>query len=365
MAHSFPTPPQTAMTHYVQDPLQIQEPSQLPSYSIFGPVQFPESVALWHSSSAAQQPPTPAPVNPPSSLKQPPVLQPATDQKKHKRTRSGCFTCRSRRIKCDESRPVCDRCKKGNRECVYPSSAKQPSRSAAKPKGTHSQSQESDSSPQVDQDDVRPLETIADEEEGEEESVGSGSRPSPSSTATNSRSRIPEKRSMQSLRKRKTRQAAETSLDHKDSSSSPSTDFDSLSMRSGSIGQIILEPFGLRGNNQLSEDLRFYLLFHQEFLNHHHYFQKQNSETFIRQGLIDLALQYEPLLYAVVGFAAYHHSLQTATGKLSTFLKYYNKALSLLRKSLGSGENHSEATLVTILVLTTFEVWTSLGCRRY
>ena len=352
------------MTQYLQNSLQIQDPSQLPSYSIFGPIQYPESVAFWHSSSAAQQPPTPASstsFTPPSSLKQPPVLQPATDQKKHKRTRSGCFTCRSRRIKCDESRPVCDRCKKGNRECVYPSTSKQPSRSGAKPKGANPQSQESDSSPQVDQDDVRPLEPIADEEEGEEGSVDSGSRPSPSSTATNSRSRVPEKQGMQSSRKRKTRQVTETSLDRKESSSSPSTEFDSLSMQSASIGQLTLEPFSLWGNNQLPEDVRFYLIFHQEFLDYHHYFQKQNSETFIRQGLIDLALQYEPLLYAVVGFAAYHHSLQTATGKLSTFLKFYNKALSLLRKSLGSGENHSEAMLVTILVLTTFEVWASVA----
>jgi hypothetical protein len=67
-------------------------------------------------------------------------------------------------------------------------------------------------------------------------------------------------------------------------------------------------------------------------------------------------LHYEPLLYALVGLAAYHHSLHTPGGKLYTFLKYYNKALVLLRKSLGSGEEHSEATLCTVLVLTTFEV---------
>lgn len=343
------------MTHYLQNPLQIQDSSQIPTYSIFGPVQYPESVALWHSSTAAQQPTTPAPATTfasTSSLKQPPVLQPAADQKKHKRTRSGCFTCRSRRIKCDETRPVCDRCKKGNRECVYPLPSNHPSRSGAKSKG-YQQSQESDSSPQVEQDDVRPLETIADEEEGEEGSIGSSSRPSPSSTTTSSKPRIREKQSTQSLRRRKMKQ------DRKESSSSPSTEssrFDSISWRSASIGQLTLEPSVLRGNNQLPEDLRFYLIFHQESMNHHHYFLKPGNETFIRHSIINLALQYEPLLYAVVGFAAYHYSLQNASGKLSSFLKYYNKALSLLRKSLGSGENHSEATLITILVLTTFEV---------
>ncbi len=34
---------------------------------------------------------------------------PGPDHIKHRRTRSGCFTCRSRRIKCDEMRPTCER----------------------------------------------------------------------------------------------------------------------------------------------------------------------------------------------------------------------------------------------------------------
>jgi hypothetical protein len=30
------------------------------------------------------------------------------EQVKHRRTRSGCFTCRQRRVKCDEAHPTCD-----------------------------------------------------------------------------------------------------------------------------------------------------------------------------------------------------------------------------------------------------------------
>lgn len=359
MAHSFPTP-QTAMNHYLQSPVQIHDPSQIQTYPIFAPVQYSKSVALWHSTTAAaQQPTTPTSATPftpssssSSSLKHPPVLPPATDQKKHKRTRSGCFTCRSRRIKCDETRPVCERCRKGNRECVYPSSSKHHPRPGVKSKGSQ-QSHESDSSPQVEQDDARPLDPIADEE-GEDGSFGSGSRPSPSSTATGTTTRVREKQSSQSLGMRKSKQ------DRREASSSPSTEsskFDAMSTRSASVGHLTMEPFALRRNScQLPQDLRFYLIFHQESMNHHHYLQNQRSETFIRHSIVNLALQYEPLLYAVVGFSAYHYCLQTATGNLSTFLKYYNKALSLLRKSLGSGESHSEATLITILVLTTFEV---------
>lgn len=34
-----------------------------------------------------------------------------------RRTRTGCLTCRTRRIKCDEARPACRRCREGNIEC--------------------------------------------------------------------------------------------------------------------------------------------------------------------------------------------------------------------------------------------------------
>lgn len=34
---------------------------------------------------------------------------PGPDHIKHRRTRSGCFTCRGRRVKCDETRPICER----------------------------------------------------------------------------------------------------------------------------------------------------------------------------------------------------------------------------------------------------------------
>ena len=36
---------------------------------------------------------------------------------KPKRVRTGCLTCRERHLKCDEGSPVCQNCKKSNREC--------------------------------------------------------------------------------------------------------------------------------------------------------------------------------------------------------------------------------------------------------
>lgn len=44
---------------------------------------------------------------------------PPTQEKKSKRVRSGCLTCRDRHLKCDEGRPNCQNCTKSNRECSW------------------------------------------------------------------------------------------------------------------------------------------------------------------------------------------------------------------------------------------------------
>lgn len=331
------------------------------AYSLFGPTQYPESVAFWHNSSAA--PPGMAVSGPSysSTQKHPALLQPIADQKKHKRTRSGCFTCRARRIKCDETRPTCERCRKGSRDCVYPSpttsSSKAGSRSTAKSRGTRPPSQGSDSSGKPESEELSLLEPIPDEED-ETEGAESGTQPSPVSSTAKSRPELQKSQSTQSLRKRSVNQASDSGslLLQREQGSSPSTEssqYESMSARSASVGHTTLEPLS---NARLPDDLRFYLNFHQESMTPHHYFLRQNSTRFIHQSIVELALQYEPLLYALVGFSAYHHTLHTPRGKLYTFLKYYNTALVLLRKSLGSGEEHNEATLITVLVLTTFEV---------
>lgn len=326
------------------------------AYSLFGPTQYPDSVAFWHDPSAAPAMAVPAPPYPPK----PTLLQPIPDQKKHKRTRSGCFTCRARRIKCDETRPLCERCRKGSRDCVYPSPATSASkvggRVVGKSRGTRPPSQGSDSSGKPELETVSPLEPIIDEDEPG--SPGPVSRPSPSGGGSQSGPELDKTQSGQSAH-RITRHTPEAdNFNSLDPSSSPSTEsssrFESMSVRSASISHTTLD---LLNSSRLSEDLRFYLNYHQEFISTEHFFLRSSSERFIHGSIIELAMGYDPLLYALVGFAAYHHTLHAPGGKLYTFLKYYNKALVLLRKSLGSGEEHTEATLCTVLVLTTFEVY--------
>ena len=343
--------PQTALAGFLDS---MHQDNGMSAYSLFG--QYPESVAFWHDPSAPA-PPTglAAPSYP---RKQSALLQPTGDQKKHKRTRSGCFTCRARRIKCDEARPTCERCRKGSRDCVYPSPtapSTKGSRSSTKARGTRPPSQGSESSSKHDTEEVSPLEPIIDEEEPEGADMGSEASPKSGGGAGHSRQQLRRTQSGHSLQKRSTKQLSEAGLSQMEPASSPSTEssrYESMSVRSGSVSHSIQD---LINNCRLSEDVRFYLDFHQQNLSYDHFFLRQSSDHFIHHSILELALGYDPLLYALVGFAAYHHTVQSG-GKLYTFLKYYNKALVLLRKSLEAGEEHTEATLCTVLVLTTFEV---------
>ena len=108
--------------------------------------------------------------------------------------------------------------------------------------------------------------------------------------------------------------------------------------------------------SRLSPDLQYYLEYHKTRLTSHHWFFKHDANYFLHNILVEHALQYDPLLYAVVGFAAFHLTVTRPNGKIQDFLGYYNKSVSLLRKSLFKNEKHTDATMLTILQLATFEV---------
>ncbi|KAJ9143014.1 Transcriptional regulatory protein moc3 [Pleurostoma richardsiae] len=58
-----------------------------------------------------------------------------------RRTKTGCLTCRKRRIKCDETHPTCNNCKKSKRECLgYDPIFKQPQSQATIQPASSSQS---------------------------------------------------------------------------------------------------------------------------------------------------------------------------------------------------------------------------------
>ncbi|KAF5534468.1 C6 transcription factor [Fusarium mexicanum] len=76
-------------------------------------------------------PTNPTPIPNPSSMRPVPII----------RSRTGCFTCRKRKKKCDESKPICSGCKRNKLDCVWPEPqpAKGPSRSSFGAASTSSQ----------------------------------------------------------------------------------------------------------------------------------------------------------------------------------------------------------------------------------
>ncbi|CAL3965201.1 unnamed protein product [Diplocarpon coronariae] len=65
----------------------------------------------------ASPPDSPEPVGETQDGPDPPIKKPGSKGKGRKRTKSGCLTCRKRRIKCGEEKPTCVNCTKSKRQC--------------------------------------------------------------------------------------------------------------------------------------------------------------------------------------------------------------------------------------------------------
>ncbi|KAJ3748973.1 hypothetical protein DFH05DRAFT_1475023 [Lentinula detonsa] len=73
-------------------------------------------------------PPPPPNYYPSPQLPQPHVAAPQSRQEttqqrkrpKYTRSKTGCLTCRVKKIKCDETKPSCMRCTHGQRDCTWP-----------------------------------------------------------------------------------------------------------------------------------------------------------------------------------------------------------------------------------------------------
>ncbi|KAH8659151.1 hypothetical protein BGZ60DRAFT_531065 [Tricladium varicosporioides] len=277
-----------------------------------------------------------------------------SEHTKHRRTRSGCYTCRSRRVKCDESHPVCERCRKGGRECVYPEPATSKTSSSSS-KRTPASTQSPGSSSDDDEDGVGtrsvPLESIPD---GDED-------PGDISQATsNSRPRV--QRSDTNQSKSETRNSSETPSLVQDKGASPTPSSEGsigyATYQTLSTSRLAQEPGSLSGKSDwshLPQDLQFYLNYYYDNISHVHYSLKFDPGDFMRTRYLDIALGNESLLYAVVGFSAFQRTLHNPGGKIQDFLQYYNKSVSLLLRSLQKGDRHSEGTILAILQLATIE----------
>lgn len=123
----------------------------------------------------------------------------------------------------------------------------------------------------------------------------------------------------------------------------------------GSVAGSPVIPGERHAYSHLRPELRDLMRYHHAHIGFHHYFFRQDATQFVKDLLPTAALGYEPLLYAVCAFAAYHRAI-AQDGHIEDFLGYSQKAVTLLLKSLKSGQEHTEATLMTMLELASLEV---------
>ncbi|KAK3318483.1 hypothetical protein B0H66DRAFT_239744 [Apodospora peruviana] len=285
---------------------------------------------------------------------------PGLDHIKHRRTRSGCYTCRSRRVKCDEIHPICERCRKGKRECIYPEPAPSKGSSGLGSRDSTGQSQQTSPSSSHggddDDDDAGQesnLDPIMDEEDEPESATTQSSAPifplrRPSTTSLFGLQRVATG----------SRQDSETpSFERNKGSSSPSALASTANpLAPGAIHLPESPTSSARPDwSFLPHELQVYLNYFYENITHYHYCMVNDSYNFFRSILTGMAIRNEALLYAVVGFAAYHHTLKNPDGRIREFLQYYNRSVSLLLTHLKRKEKHNVATLLTILQLATIE----------
>ncbi|KXX75442.1 Adhesion and hyphal regulator 1 [Madurella mycetomatis] len=335
-------------------PNQLDGPGQLPQPPMGGPAVSNPYQSLGYFTGF----PEPIMFNAPKAQRSRRKSAPGLDHIKHRRTRSGCYTCRSRRVKCDEAHPICERCRKGKRECIYPEPPPQKGTGNSSSKDSTGPSQQASPSSSRDDDDDEveqdaKLDPIMDEDEEEPASATSQtSAPNFPLRRSSTTSSFGFQRVATGLR-----QGSETPSFDGNKSSSPALSAGTTSALT-SAGMSFGDPMQTPSRPDwtfLQHELQFYLGYFYDNITHHHYCVVNDADDFFGATITGLAIRNEALLYAVVGFSAYHHAMKNPNGRINEFLQYYSRSVSLLLDCLKKKEKYSVGTLLTILQLATIE----------
>lgn len=252
-------------------------------------------------------------------------------------------------------------CRKGKRDCTYPEPAPTKSSPPQGPRDAEANQQASPTSSREDDDDEVDQDTklspIPDEdEEGPARVSQQLAQPKKSLRHMSTASSLNLKRLMT-----RARQSSETPSLEGTKSSSPTVSTGTSSSYTATTSQLSDLPWStIPDLTHLPHDFRYYLEYYYENITHYHYGVHKDFGEFFRTTFIALAVRSEPLLHAVVAFAAYHQTIRDPNGDLSEFLRYYNRTVTLLLDLLKNGGKHDLGTLLTVLQLATIEVRNAL-----
>lgn len=235
-------------------------------------------------------------------------------------------------------------CRKGQRECIYPdTSSSQKSTRGGSKSGKASAADNASSPEDANESDKERLPAILDDDEGEDYDYDDGMMSG-----------------SQDLR-----DSSHTPGSTLDQSTSPST------TASSTVPPIVRPPISRKGSTQTTTmknapptkntpsktlDVQFYLDYFRNHITIHHYSLKRDTHDFLKGDFLAQALKFEPLKYAVAGYAAYFHTLSQPEGRMSTFLHFYNESVSRLRATITKNKKQGLATFLTILQLASIEV---------
>ncbi|EPS44900.1 hypothetical protein H072_1109 [Dactylellina haptotyla CBS 200.50] len=281
------------------------------------------------------------------------------EQIKHRRTRSGCFTCRARRVKCDEARPICERCAKGGRQCTFPDAAAAPKAPRARRKqsshGTGStNTQEKSPSP----DDQESDTCFSDVHSIDLRYLSAYPLDSPNPTLSAAGSA----RSQRSLSPIAMPYSGETYTESRYPLYLHDNRSDSM------LGSLPLDEAFTEATTTASAeqtDVDFWLRYHEQNITFRQYLLKSDTSGFFTRTLLSYAAQNDALLYSVIAFSAYHFFVNENTteghrdgdksSSAELFFEYHNRAIVALRESFQENLPPDVFTLLTILQLATLE----------
>ncbi|KAK6509921.1 hypothetical protein TWF481_004644 [Arthrobotrys musiformis] len=280
----------------------------------------------------------------------------ASEHIKHRRTRSGCFTCRARRVKCDEARPICERCSKGGRKCTFPdTSTPKSTRTKRKQSSTSSSAPAPEKSPSPE--DMESDAYFSDIHSVDFRFLSAYPLDSPSLAQSAPGST----RSQRSLSPVGVAYSG-------DSYSEPRYPLYTHDSRSGSMVSTLpvdgTAPESTQIENSPNKfDINFWLQYHRRNINFRHYLLKSDSSCFFNDALLSYALQNDALLYSVVAFSALHYFINEARtvgldrtpSSAEIFFGLHDRAIVSLRESFQENLPPDVFTLLTVLQLATLE----------